>query len=49
MVVPKIVWSMSEKLYGQNVAASEDKKAGGGSEEIDDRPKCALDRFIPPF
>ncbi len=38
MLIPEIVWSMSEKLYGQNLAASEDQKTGGGGTEIDDRP-----------
>jgi hypothetical protein len=47
MLVPEIVWSMSEKLHGQNVAASEDQEAGRGGAEIDNRPKSALHRFAP--
>jgi hypothetical protein len=47
MLVPKIVWSMCEKLYGQNVAASEDQETGGGGAEVDDCPECALHRFAP--
>jgi hypothetical protein len=38
MVLPEIIWSVSEKLYGQNVAASEDQKTGGSGTEIDYRP-----------
>ena len=47
MVVPKILRSMSEKLYGENVAATEEQAAGGGGAEIDHCPKCALHRFAP--
>jgi hypothetical protein len=49
MVVPGIVWSVSEKLDRQNAAASEDQKTGGGGAEINDRPKSALHRFTPSF
>jgi hypothetical protein len=49
MLVPEILWSVSEKLYGQNVAASEDQEARCGGAEIDNRPKSALHRFLPPF
>ena len=38
MLLPEIIWPMSEKLDGRNVAASEDQKAGGSGTEIDDRP-----------
>jgi hypothetical protein len=47
MVIPKILWSMSEKLYGENVAASEDQTTRGGGAEVDDCPQCALHRFAP--
>jgi len=47
MVIPKILWSMSEKLYGENVAASEDQTTRGGGAEVDDGPQCALHRFAP--
>jgi hypothetical protein len=49
MIVPEIVWSVSEKLERQNAAASEYKKASGGGAEIDDRPKSLLHRFAPSF
>jgi hypothetical protein len=46
MLIPEIIWSMSEKFDGQNVAASEDQKTGGSGTEIDNRPKSALHRLL---
>jgi hypothetical protein len=49
MVIPQIIGWVSEKLDRQNAAATDDKKAGDGSAEINDRPKSVLHRFPPSF
>jgi hypothetical protein len=49
MVIPEIIGWVSEKLDRQNAAATDDKKAGDGSAEINDRPKSVLHRFAPSF